>query len=219
MELKYKFRVLAVVLLTVFGVVLALVFLYPKIQHWLDPSGSPKDASVEKLCPGCKDHFQDRPNRHNRAYRYEGIRPQRDFRGLDRLKRQGILVPIPKRSYHSASKAMTSSRPYLLPNAVAFLDTLGHRYRRRLGAHPMEPFIITSATRSIQSNKKLMKSNKNASGQSFHLRGKTLDISYAQFRDDSCRRAFILSLKELHKLNQCFVKHEIKQQCLHITVN
>jgi len=219
MQLKYTFKRGIVYLLLFFGITAFLIFLYPRVISVILPSLGKRNLSKNELCPECEIYFRDKQAKQERAYRNEGIKPQKELSGLDRLKRRRILMVIPDRKYFKIDNNMIHSRPYLLPKAISFLDTLGKRYQNRLGSYPLEAFVITSATRSISSVAKLSKNNINASKASLHLRGKTFDISYSQFKNDSTRSAFILTLKELKEQKKCFVKFEENQHCLHITVN
>lgn len=219
MQLKYSFKRGIVYLLLFFGFTVLLIFLYPRVISVFFPLLGKRNLSKNELCPECEIYFQDKQAKQERAYRNDGIKLQKELNGLDRLKRRRILKVIPDREYFKIDNKMTYSRPYLLPKAISFLDTLGKRYQNRLGSYPLEAFVITSATRSISSLSKLNKTNINASKSSLHLRGKTFDISNSQFKNDSTRSAFILTLKELKDQKKCFVKFEENQHCLHITVN
>ncbi|MBM3455799.1 MAG: hypothetical protein FJX80_11720 [Bacteroidetes bacterium] len=219
MQLKYSFKRGIVYLLLFFGFTALLIFLYPRVISVFFPLLGKRNLSKNELCPECQIYFQDKQAKQERAYRNDGIKPQKELNGLDRLKRRRILMVIPDREYFKIDNKMTYSRPYLLPKAISFLDTLGRRYQNRLGSYPLEAFVITSATRSISSLAKLSKTNINTSKSSLHLRGKTFDISYSHFKNDSTRSAFILTLKELKDQKKCFVKYEKNKNCLHITVN
>ena len=219
MKQKYTFKRVIGYLLLFFGFTVLAFLLYPRVISVITPLLCKRNLSTNELCPECEIYFQDKQAKQERAYRNEGIKPQKELNGLDRLKRRRILMVIPDREYFKIDNNMIHSRPYLLPKAISFLDTLGRRYQNRLGSYPLEAFVITSATRSISSLSKLNKININASKSSLHLRGKTFDISYLQFKNDSTRSAFILTLKELKDQKKCFVKFEENQHCLHITVN
>lgn len=216
---KYRINKAIGYLLLLLGFAALLIFLYPRVISVIFPLLGKRNLSKNELCPECEIYFQDNQAKQERAYRNDGIKPQKELNGLDRLKRRRILMVIPDREYFKLDNKMIHSRPYLLPKAISFLDTLGKRYQIRLGSYPLEAFVITSATRSTSSVAKLSKSNINASKSSLHLRGKTFDISYSQFKNDSTRSAFILTLKELQDQKKCFVKFEENQHCLHITVN
>jgi hypothetical protein len=216
---KYTLKRAIGYLILFFGFTALLIYLYPRVISVIFPLLGKRNLSKHELCPKCEIYFKDKQAKQERAYRNDGIKPQKELNGLDRLKRRRILMVIPDRKYFKIDNNMIHSRPYLLPKAISFLDTLGKRYQYRLGSYPLEAFVITSATRSISSVAKLSKNNINASKASLHLRGKTFDISYSQFKNDSTRSAFILTLKELKEQKKCFVKFEENQHCLHITVN
>ena len=81
--------------------------------------------------------------------------------------------------------------------------------------------------RTDEDVKNLSKRNINASQRSVHCYGTTVDISYKRFvkHDDEGKDANQVHLKavlaevlrDLKKEGRCYVKHEIKQACFHIT--
>jgi hypothetical protein len=87
---------------------------------------------------------------------------------------------------------------------------------------------VSSVLRTDADVKKLSRSNINASKRSVHCYGTTVDISYKRFvkHDDEGKDASTVHLKavlaevlrDLKKSGRCYVKHEVKQACFHITV-
>ncbi len=170
-------------------------------------------------CPNCANYFPDVVAVMDRAYRKERMEPRRELRDLERLYRSGVLVEIPRDKRYVVDD-MTHSVPYVLPAVVPFLQELADEYERELQAKklPLVPFIIISATRSIESAKKLNDENEIAREKSHHLYGKTIDISYKQFGNKSAQQ--ICLIEALHTLRQrgrCYVKFEVKG-ALHLTV-
>lgn len=125
---------------------------------------------------------------------------------------------------------LTHSAPYLVPKAKDFLDDLGEAFQDSLfnrGYDRRHRFIITSVYRTQDHIKKLRRSgNVNASSNSCHQYGTTIDISRMRFDKPSENFANDMKLQQLlyqtvydmHKADRCYVKYEHKQACLHITV-
>ena len=94
---------------------------------------------------------------------------------------------------------------------------------------PLHKLYLTSVTRTDDDIKRLTKRNINASYNSAHRYGTTFDISWKRFdkidQDNSVeilpeRLKLVLAqvLFDLRKDDRCYVKHERKQACFHITV-
>lgn len=125
---------------------------------------------------------------------------------------------------------MTHSKPYLVPDAVLMLWYIGQRFQEVLAEkhHDDESyrFIVTSALRSNQDVSRLRRRNGNASENSCHRYGTTIDITYANFlRSDGelvgeewLKMALAEALYELRFEGICYVKYEYRQPCFHITL-
>lgn len=126
--------------------------------------------------------------------------------------------------------SMTHSVPYLVPEAALMLHYIGLRFQEVLDEmavdeHGYRP-IVTSAFRSKENVENLRRRNRNASENSCHCFGTTIDITYIRFmRDDGevvneewLMRALSTALYELHYEGVCYVKYEYRQACYHITV-
>lgn len=170
-------------------------------------------------CPDCYVLFTDDVKTHEKALVNEGIKPQNDFKGLEKLLDSGILTKLKTNSSYIVRNAKYS-RPYVLPEVQIFLNKLVDNYKNQCKNENINymPFTITSVTRSLESVNELVENNNNAIKNSVHLKGKTIDISYRAFnKNRSQTKAFIKVLKELRKDNNCFVKFE-RNGCLHITI-
>ena len=103
---------------------------------------------------------------------------------------------------------------------IDFLKDLSIEYEKNLRKAGLSyyPFVITNATRSIESAAELTEVINIARKKSHHLYGKTIDISYKQFggheKEQLC---FIKALRDIRKEKRCFVKFE-KTGALHLTV-
>lgn len=125
---------------------------------------------------------------------------------------------------------LTHSSPFLVEEAVALLHDIGSGFQDSLkNKHlPQYSVLVSSVLRTDADVKKLTKRNINASKRSVHCYGTTFDISYKRFvkHDDEGKDANPVHLKavlaevlrDLKKEGRCYVKHEVKQACFHITV-
>lgn len=121
------------------------------------------------------------------------------------------------------------SLPYLVPGAQCLLQEIATTFHDSLearggGAYRLK---ITSLLRTESSVARLRRRNVNATSNSAHLYGTTFDISYSNFICDSLTVArttedlkFLLAeiLADFRDRGLCWVKHERKQSCFHITV-
>ena len=122
---------------------------------------------------------------------------------------------------------LTHSVPYLVPKAAELLSEIGRSFQDSLVAHHFPPYkvIVSSVLRTGEHVKKLGKRNVNASKNSAHCYATTFDITYKRFHplsDEEVSQAklkVVLGevLRDLKKQKRCYVKHEVKQACFHIT--
>lgn len=122
------------------------------------------------------------------------------------------------------------SAPYLVPKAKDFLDELGEAFQDSLynrGYDRRHRFIVTSVYRTENHIKRLRRSgNVNASTNSCHQYGTTVDITYVRFdkpeehraNDPKLLQLLMQTVYDMHRCGRCYVKYERKQSCLHITV-
>ncbi len=99
------------------------------------------------------------------------------------LAENGILVGIETNSWFLV-REMTHSVPYVVPSARHLLFRLGVRFQDALQRRGIPPyrFVITSATRTREDQKRLSRVNANAAARSSHTFGTTVDIHYREFR-------------------------------------
>lgn len=169
-------------------------------------------------CTNCASFFTDNVATQARAYRSEGIAPQKSDKGLKQLYSNGKLQLVASNNLYKVSR-LYHSKPYLLSDAKAFLSELASRYKAACSEAGIRyvPFTLSSLTRSKQSVAALMDKNENSIANSAHLRGKTFDVSYAAFgRNRKQLKLFVNTLKEMRADNLCYVKYE-RNGCLHIT--
>lgn len=151
----------------------------------------------------------------------------------DAERRNSQLVFIGSSPYYIIDN-LTHSIPYLVPRAALLLDDLGRAFFDSLHVKgmPLHRFVVTSVLRSQYDVERLRKSNKNATEQSCHLYGTTFDISYTRFMavedpegptrrvssNDSLKWVLAEVLRDARVGDRCYIKHEVKQPCFHITV-
>jgi len=144
------------------------------------------------------------------------------------------LVDISNSPYYQVDN-LTHSMPYLVPKAQQLINTICLNFIDSLQMKGITPHlpIITSVLRTTEDVKKLQKGNGNATTNSCHCYGTTVDISYNRFmpvtgtHNSSAQLARwnfsmkqILSevLFDLREQKKCYVKYEVKQGCYHLTV-
>jgi hypothetical protein len=172
-------------------------------------------------CETCDQLFADGISAHELAYKKEGIKSQKNSLELRNLESKGVLKRIITNDYYIV-RDMDFSDPLLLHKAADLLTNISRLYMSEIDKAGLKyiPFEITSATRTIESVKRLKQNNDNAIKNSAHLKGKTFDIGYINFANYPQQRAlFINVLKSFREENKCFVKYEIGQKCFHITAN
>lgn len=123
---------------------------------------------------------------------------------------------------------LTHSFPYLVDEAADLLDTIGRRFNDSLRARGGGQYRIrvTSVLRSANSVKRLRRVNRNSVDSSAHMFGTTFDISHLRFacdgtetprRMEDLKNLLAEILYDLREQGYCYVKHERKQSCFHIT--
>jgi hypothetical protein len=171
-------------------------------------------------CKDCDVLFKDGINAHEKAYKNEGIKPQKTDEGLIQLSKKNVLKEIESNDLYIAQD-FTHSQPLLLPKAIDFLNDLSILYQQKCIEKNIDyvPYEITSGTRSKESVKRLREESTVAIKNSPHLRGKTFDMSWRAFGGNNDQlKLFTSALSELKNQKKCFVKFE-RNGCLHITVN
>lgn len=123
------------------------------------------------------------------------------------------------------------SIPYLIPEAAELLKEVGRNFQDSLYNlnAPLYKIKVTSVTRTVDDVKNLRKRNSNSSVNSAHQYGTTFDVSWVRYvkineqdtmNIDKDRLKMVLAsvLRDLHRSDRCYIKHERKQGCFHITV-
>lgn len=170
--------------------------------------------------------FNDMNDTHLAAAQSIGIEPLATREELKNASRE--LVYIETCPAYEV-EPLTHSSPLLVPEAAALLKEIGESFQDSLVRHHYSPYkvIVTSVLRTDEDVKGLSRRNINASKRSVHCYGTTVDITYKRFHrlDDEAEETSQAKLKavlgevlrDLKKQGRCYVKHEIKQACFHIT--
>ena len=156
--------------------------------------------------------------RQNQKTEADGLERIEDDDDLaDRIAR-GMLVPVPAAPSLTVNGKLPENRRYCRPWTANFLADLAH-------AHATEfhrPLEVSSAVRTVAYQKKLMRTNRNATAAegdvaSPHLTGATIDIAKQGMsrQEIGWMRAWLLPLEEAGKID---VEEEFHQSCFHITV-
>lgn len=182
--------------------------------------------------PSYKDAFPDSNSVQMAAAKRWGISPVQDRAEAERRKRD--LVYLASSPFYHVDK-MGKSIPYVVPRAAVMLQDLGRAYFDSLYIKgiPLHKFIITSATRTRDDVQRLRAHNGNATENSCHLFGTTVDICYNRYmrvqdpdgpaqrtvRDDTLKWILAEVLRDFRSQKRCHVKYEVKQGCFHLTVD
>lgn len=179
----------------------------------------------------CKEEFPDTNDLQLTAAEKWGVKPVANR--MDAERRKNELVFIGSNPFYEV-RPLSSSIPYLVPRAAMLLQDIGRNFFDSLQVKqiPLHRIMVSSVLRTKEDVEKLRKHNRNATEKSCHLYGTTFDISYTKFltvsdpagrprravRDDSLKYVLSEVLRDLRNNKRCYIKHEVKQSCFHITV-
>jgi uncharacterized protein YcbK (DUF882 family) len=155
-----------------------------------------------------------------------GIKPLGNREEAEKMKSKLTEVKTQK---HFIVEELSHSIPFLVPKAANLLDNIAENFAdslKNLNA-PHYKLIVTSVTRTQDDVKRLGRNNVNASKNSAHTYGTTFDISWKRFAKDDksskelseeqLKMVLATVLRDLKKESACYIKHEKKQACFHIT--
>ncbi|MDO5035761.1 MAG: DUF5715 family protein [Porphyromonas sp.] len=170
--------------------------------------------------------FKDLNDIQLQSARQIGIEPAKTEEVL--LKRKNIR-DISYSQYYQLDE-LTHSTPVLVPVAADLLEEIGRRFRSTLERDTLPLYLpyVTSVTRTKDHVASLRRGNGNASANSTHCYATTFDISWKRFYkvdpDDpreipaeELKHLLAIVLKELHNEQRCYIVHERRQACFHIT--
>jgi hypothetical protein len=162
-----------------------------------------------------------------------GIMPVQNRMEAEVLVKQRKLVNICHSPFYAIDD-LTHSIPYLVPRAQHLLNTICLNFidSCHVKGLPIHLPIVTSVLRTTDDVASLQKRNKNATSNSCHCYGTTVDIAYNKFMPMTGTyesRAMLLRwnepmkmvlsevLDDLRREGKCYVKYERKQGCFHLT--
>ena len=179
----------------------------------------------------CNREFNDMNETHLKAAKKIGITPLDSKEDVLEASKKLYMIGGPLRFGEPyVVDKLTHSSPFLVKEAVNLLHDIGSAFQDSLKNKHLPPYsiLVSSVLRTDNDVKNLSKRNINASQRSVHCYGTTFDISYKRFvkHDDEGEEAKQIHLKavlaevlrDLKKQGRCYVKHEVKQACFHITV-
>ena len=186
-------------------------------------------ARKTKFSGNYNREFNDLNDLHIIAAIKNGITPLETR--ADTVHQMDMLVRLPDELDLYRSYQIKHSIPYLVPSAAKLFMDVAQNFRDSLYSKdiPLHKLYLTSVTRTDDDIKRLTKRNINASNNSAHRYGTTFDISWKRFdKIDQNNSQEILPerlklvlaqvLFDLRKDERCYIKHERKQACFHITV-
>lgn len=129
-----------------------------------------------------------------------------------------LLVPVPESSGLEVSEALTENHRYCRPWTAEFLKNLARDHSASFG----HPLYVSSAVRTVEYQKQLMRRNHNAAAAegdvvSPHLTGATIDIAKKGMSRGELKwmRDELLPMQQKGIID---VEEEFRQACFHITV-
>lgn len=169
--------------------------------------------------------FNDKNDVHLEAATSIGIDPITDLSSVWNLCRPIVKIESCKEYYVDS---LTHSYPYLVPEAASLLKEIGQRFNDSLSSRGGGYYRIkvTSVLRTPAMIARLRRRNRNATKSSAHQYGTTFDIGYSTFICDSANiprtqadlKALLGEiLQDMRDEGRCYVKHERRQGCFHIT--
>jgi hypothetical protein len=135
----------------------------------------------------------------------------------DRIAR-GVLVPVPESALLAVNGNLPADRRYCRPWTATFLADLARDHHAEFHT----PIEVSSAVRTVDYQKRLMRTNGNAAAAegdivSPHVTGAAVDIAKGtmNYREILWMRNHLLLLQNEGKID---VEEEFRQACFHITV-
>ena len=177
--------------------------------------------------------FPDSQSVQIEAAMMHGIAPVKNREEAEVLVKRHELVNICHSPFYAVDN-LTHSIPYLVPRAQHLLNTICLNFidSCQVKGLPIHLPIVTSVLRTTDDVANLQRGNKNATTNSCHCYGTTVDIAYNKFMPMTGTyesRATLLRWNEPMKLvlsevlndlrleGKCYVKYERKQGCFHLT--
>lgn len=178
--------------------------------------------------------FPDLQDVQLRAAQRNGIPPLQSRGDVAALVRDRQLVDISASPFYALDE-LDHSVPFLVPKAQQLLNTIAINFIDSLRSKGLPPHlpVVSSVLRSADDVTRLRRGNKNATANSCHCYGTTVDIAYHRFVpltptprpdgrptrwDDNLKFVLGEVLHDLRAEGLCYVKYEYRQACFHLTV-
>jgi len=233
---KYKLKKsVKMKLLWAGGILTAFVFAISFILK-LASGGAEEDTEIIKSVGTIRvNYYKDLNAAHLKYAKANGIKAfnsDKEFKNkIADLVSNDKLVKIETCNYYVVDD-LTHSHPYLVTDAADLLEDIGKRFQKKLDEQNLKKryYQITSLLRTGESQRRLSRSNVNATENSSHLYGTTFDITYAkvftkarlqksaEIADGPAIKLLSEAIGELRKEGRCLVVTEKKERCFHITV-
>lgn len=179
------------------------------------------------------DCFPDVQDVQIQAAKRHGIKPVRTREDANRLVKKHKLVNITHSPFYTVDP-LTHSIPYLVPRAQHLLNTICINFLDSCHVKGIPPHLpmVTSVLRTTDDVSRLQRGNQNATTNSCHCYGTTVDIAYNRFMpvtgtytadaellrwNEPMKKVLAEVLNDLRLQNKCYVKYEVKQGCFHLT--
>ena len=205
-----------------------------QIEHPINDSTDEKKAHRIKGVWSYAKCFDDIQDIQILAAKKHGIRPVRNRTEAEILVRKHKLVNIGHSPFYTVDD-LTHSIPYLVPRAQHLLNTISLNFidSCQVKGLPIHLLMVTSVLRTTDDVSNLQRGNKNATTNSCHCYGTTVDIAYNRFMpvtgtyyqdaallrwNEPMKQVLAEVLDDLKRQRKCYVKYERKQGCFHLTV-
>ena len=145
-----------------------------------------------------------------------------------RLVKEQVLIHLHNNPSYQV-KEMTHSYPFTIPEMGDLLNDINAVFQEKMKDTKQDKYLfrVTSGLRTTETQQDLTTRNRNASTQSTHLFGATLDISYKEFYNETkdtieanfyAADALRRTMEELREQCRMMIVRERKQACYHFTV-
>ncbi len=154
----------------------------------------------------------------NRMALADGLERIQNDSQLAEMRRTKLLVALPDDDSLYPNDALPLNRRYARPWTVRFLRDLARAHYTRFGT----PLIVTSAARTVEFQRRLVRVNGNAAPPtgdiaSPHLYGQAIDLAKhgMSLTEITWMRAYLAPVEDEGKID---VEEEFQQACFHISV-
>lgn len=234
---KKRFRLLHTLLL-VWAIALLTFFVFPQqttqfLTGWFEPEKNYQPAASVSCIPPVDYSavLNDKIAHHWQMSFNNGIHTRlKTTKGIQWLFDHHKIVRIDTCAYFTLAQ-LTHSYPFAVSAVKQFLTELGQRFQQRLANTSLAnaKFELTSLLRTEHSLKRLRRINRNATKNSTHLHGTTIDIAYDTFHESDnesfsddvvnyLKEQLAATLIDMRNEKKCWVLYERFQPCFHVVV-